>query len=160
MAPRIPTLDGGVEAFFVISAFFLVQKCWGNQNLNVKNQFKHRITRLYPPYIAVLIVAVMYALLMKRMPFDLVTHLLSAQNFQWMITGYHSAMQPITAHTWTLSIEVWSGLVWLLLLKGLSKVRFKNAIVHAFAPGNLVPYYGNRMRSKCMDNFSLPDSAL
>lgn len=119
---------GGVEAFFVISAFFLVRKYWGSQTISVKDQFRHRITRLYPPYIAVLIVAALYALLMKAIPIDLVTHLLSAQNFQWMITGYQSAMQPMTAHTWTLSIEVWGGLIWLLLLKCLSKNRFKNAM--------------------------------
>lgn len=119
---------GGVEAFFVISAFFLVRKYWRSETLSVKQQFRHRIARLYPPYIAVLIVAAVYALLMKAIPFDLVPHLLSAQNFQWMITGYQSAMQPMTAHTWTLSIEVWGGLVWLLLLKYLSKNRFKNAM--------------------------------
>lgn len=72
--------------------------------------------------------AALYALLMKAIPIDLVTHLLSAQNFQWMITRYQSAMQPMTAHTWTLSIEVWGGLVWLLLLKLLSKEHFKNAM--------------------------------
>lgn len=119
---------GGIEAFFVISVFFLVRKCWGSATLSVKQQVCHRIARLYPPYLAVLVVAALYALLMKAIPFDLVTHLLSAQNFQWMVTGYQSAMQPMTAHTWTLSIEIWDGLVWLLLLKCLSKNRFKNAM--------------------------------
>lgn len=119
---------GGVEAFFVISAFFLVRKYWGNDVVSVKDQFKHRIARLYPPYIVVLIVAALYALLMKTIPYDLVTHLLSAQNYHWMITGYQSAMQPMTAHTWTLSIEVYVGLVWLLLLKCLSRNRFKSVM--------------------------------
>ncbi len=112
----------------MISSFFLVRKYWRNDAISVKQQFRHRIARLYPPYIAVLIVAALYALLMKAIPFDLVTHLLSAQNYQWMITGYQSAMQPMTAHTWTLSIEVWGGLLWLLLLKYLSKNSFKNAM--------------------------------
>ena len=120
---------GGVEAFFVISAFFLVQKYWGRNDISVKNQFRHRIARLYPPYIAVLIVAALYATLMRTIPYDLMTHLLSAQNFHWMITGYQSAMQPMTAHTWTLSIEVWGGLVWLFLLKCLSRNRFKSVMV-------------------------------
>ena len=118
----------GVEAFFVISAFFLVRKYWGSETVTVKQQLRHRITRLYPPYIAVLIVSALYALLKKTIPFDLATHLLSVQNFHWMLTGYHSAMQPMTAHTWTLSIEVWGGLVWLLLLKYLPKARFKAAM--------------------------------
>ena len=125
----------GVEAFFVISAFFLVRKYWGSENISVGEQFKHRISRLYPPYIAVLIVAALYALLMKAIPFDFVTHLLSAQNFHWMITGYKSSMQPLTAHTWTLSIEVWGGLLWLLLLKWLPKDRFKKSMYAMLAVG-------------------------
>lgn len=119
---------GGVETFFVLSSFFLVNKYWGTDNLNVSSQFKHRIIRLYPPYVAVVVMAAIYALLRKKIPFDLVPHLLSAQNFYWMITGYQSAMQPMTAHTWTLSIEVFAGLVWLLIIKQLSKKEFKNAM--------------------------------
>lgn len=128
---------GGVEAFFVISAFFLVRKQWGSKTLDVSKQFKHRIIRLYPPYIAVLIVAALYALLMKAIPYDLVIHLLFAQNYQWMITGYSSVIQPITAHTWTLSIEVWSGLIWLLLLHSLTKQYFKFAMYGMFVIGIL-----------------------
>lgn len=116
---------GGVEAFFVISAFFLVRKYWGSKTIDVKEQFKHRIARLYPPYIAVIFVAVLYVLMRNAIAYDVITHLLSAQNFQWMFTGYTSAMQPMTAHTWTLSIEVWNGFLWLLLLKWLSKDCFK-----------------------------------
>ncbi|WP_026491162.1 acyltransferase family protein [Butyrivibrio sp. XPD2002] len=127
-APFVSFGWGGVEAFFVISAFFLVKKYWGTGTLDVKKQFAHRIIRLYPPYIVVLIVAALYALLTKVIPFDFVTHLLSCQNFQWMITRYSSPMQPMTAHTWTLSIEVWSGLVWLLLLRYLDQKHFKNSM--------------------------------
>ena len=116
---------GGVEAFFVISAFFLVWKHWETDVSDLKHQFKHRIKRLYPPYIAVLFIAVLYALLVKEIPYDLLSHILSAQNFQWMITDYRSAMQPMTAHTWTLSIEVWGGLFWIFLLSVVQKKYFR-----------------------------------
>ncbi len=116
---------GGIEAFFVISAFFLVKKYYGNNELSVKKQFMHRICRLYPPYIVVLIIATLYALLAKQVPFDFIIHLLSGQNFMWMKTGYLSSMKPMTAHTWTLSIEVYTGLVWILLLRFLNKKQFK-----------------------------------
>ena len=118
----------GVEAFFVISAFFLVRKLWDMETVNVKEQFVHRIRRLYPPYIAVLIVAATYALLAKRLPYDAVPHLFSVQNFLWMFTGYSSPMQPMTAHTWTLSIEIWGGLLLLLALKYFTKNQFKTAM--------------------------------
>ena len=127
---------GGVEAFFVISVFFLVRKQWGNDSyLNVKKQIQHRIARLYPSYIAVLFVAALYALLVKAIPYDMITHLLSVQNFQWMITGYKSPMQPMTAHTWTLSIEVWGGLIMLILLKILTKRQFQIAMYMVFGIG-------------------------
>lgn len=93
--------------------------------LSAKKQFVHRITRQYSPYVVVLIVAALYTLLKKAIPIDLITHLLSVQNFQWMITGYKSAMEPMTSHTWTLSIEGWTGLVWLLLLRYLNPKQFK-----------------------------------
>ena len=93
------------------------------------------MARLYPPYFAVLIIAALCALLKRTIPYDMVIHLLSAQNYHWMITGYKSAMQPMTAHTWTLSIEVWSGLIWLLLLKCLSKDCFKRAMIGALFLG-------------------------
>lgn len=128
---------GGVEAFFVISAFFLVKKYWGTDNLSIKNQFVHRIARLYPPYVTVLIVAALYVILTKTIPFDIIVHLLSGQNFHWMITGYKSAMQPLTAHTWTLSIEVWSGLVWLFLLNYLNHKQFKYCMYGMIAIGIL-----------------------
>lgn len=126
---------GGVEAFFVISAFFLVHKQWGNASLNVKEQIRHRIIRLYPPYIVVLFAAALYALLMKTIPWDMAAHLLSAQNYQWMFRGYKSPMQPMTAHTWTLSIEIWVGLIMLILLKMLTKERFKSAMYIMLAVG-------------------------
>lgn len=119
---------GGVEAFFVISSFFLVRKQWGNNSLKISEQTRHRMARLYPPYIAVLFVATLYVLLNKKIPYDIVTHLLSLQNFQWMITGYKSPMQPMTAHTWTLSIEIWIGLIMVILLRMLTKERFKVAM--------------------------------
>lgn len=121
-------LCGGVNAFFVLSAFFLVQKQWMKETVDIKAQFQHRIHRLYPPYIVVILIAAVYAILRKRAPYDIISHLLSIQNFQWMITGYISAMQPMTAHTWTLSIEVWCGIVWLFLLRFVPKEHFKIAM--------------------------------
>lgn len=105
--------------------FFLPESFGGGDcTIDVIKQFRHRIVRLYPQYIAVLVVAVLYALLKKAIPYDVITHLLCAQNIQWMVTGYSSVMQPMTAHTWTLSIEVLGGLVWLFLLRNISKERF------------------------------------
>lgn len=109
-----------------------MKKYYGRRNdLEVGEQFKHRIARLYPPYIALLIVAILLTLLRRVIPYDLLSHLFSIQNLHWMITEYHSPMQWMTAHTWTLSIEVINGLVWLILLKYCSKESFCKAMVGA-----------------------------
>lgn len=121
----------GVETFFVISSFFLVKKYWGNEMIHVKEQFFHRIIRLYPPYIPVVLAAALYAFLREAVPFDFAAHLFSLQNILWMATGYSSPMQPMTAHTWTLVIEVWIGLLWLFLLKALNKEQFKRSMYTA-----------------------------
>ena len=109
-----------------------MKKYYGRRNdLEIGEQFKHRIGRLYPPYIALLIAAILLTLLKRVIPYDVLSHLLSIQNIHWMITGYHSPMQWMTAHTWTLSIEVINGLVWLILLKLCSKKSFCKAMVVA-----------------------------
>ncbi len=102
--------------------------------LNVSSQFKHRVARLYPPYMAVLLVALLIAFV-KDFPYDFIAHLLSAQNILWMVTDYKSPMQPLTAHTWTLSIEVWTGLAWLFLLKFSSKEWFRKIMFVMLAIG-------------------------
>lgn len=48
---------------------------------------------------------------------DLVVHGIFSQNFYWMITGYRSDLSVFTAHTWTLSIEFWLFLVWLVAFR-------------------------------------------
>lgn len=106
-----------------------MKKQYGNGDLNIKRQFTHRIARLYPPYIALLVAVVCITLLMRKIPFDLPSHILSLQNLQWMFTGYSSPMSWGTGHTWTLSIEVLCGLVWLFLLKYIPQKHFKMSMI-------------------------------
>lgn len=113
----IPILVGRSRGLFVISGFFLTKNTLARNNINVKNSFLHRVKRLYPPYIVVIVIAALYAVLLKMIPMDILTHLTFTQNFQWIITEYISPMQPMTAHTWTLSIEVWCGLILMIVLK-------------------------------------------
>ncbi len=105
-----------------------MKKYWGSNDLNVKEQFIHRIVRLYPPYIVVLIIVAIYALARQTLPMDMISHVFSMQNFHWMITGYLSPRQPLTAYTWTLSIEMWCGLIWIFLLRYLSRKKFETAM--------------------------------
>lgn len=129
----------GVETFFVISSFFMTRNKWDKMEIggviDVKRNFLHRVTRLYPPYSAVIVIAALYVFMTKRIPYDFIPHLLFSQNFLWIASGYKSPMQPMTAHTWTMSIEVFLGLIWLVLFKFLSKKQFKYAMYIALICG-------------------------
>lgn len=63
------------------------------------------------------------------MPIDFLSHLTSTQNIYWIITEYNSPLHPVTAHTWTLSIETWCGLLFLILLKGTPKRKLGDVLV-------------------------------
>ena len=45
-----------------------------------------------------------------------------------MFTGYNSPMQPMTVHAWTMSIDIWLGILWCVMLKCFSKKEFKSAM--------------------------------
>lgn len=114
-------LCGGVEIFFVISSFFLIKKLCevDSKEFNIIKLTKHRIGRLAPVYYLVCCGAFVVVLLIKHKIAikDIVLHILFAQNFNWMVTGYVSDLVPLTGHTWTLSIEVCLFLIWLIAFK-------------------------------------------
>ena len=101
--------------------------------------------RIYLPYIAVVVVATILIVLMKRIPIDFPYHAFSLQNFYWMRTNYLSALQPFTAHAWTLAIEVWCGIVFLILLK---LIKNKKTLVY-FIYGCIVAGVLYRIVSIC-----------
>lgn len=95
--------------------------------IEVIPNIKHRIARLVPVYYLLLVGAFFVVSILKRtVPIgDLLIHGLFSQNINWMITGYKSALVQFTAHTWTLSIEVYLFIVWLLAFKLLKTVRLR-----------------------------------
>ena len=124
--PYAQMLWAGVQAFFVLSAFFMVLKLGTpNRPIAIGPLFRRRIARLYLPYLAVVALAVLYALLRRTAPLsiacDTALHGLGLQSFEWLFTGYSSPLQPMTAHTWTLGIEIWLYLVFLFLLKAVNR---------------------------------------
>lgn len=109
---------GGVESFFILSAFFATKSVLKDSKpISVSEKFKGRIIRLYPPYLILIIVAAVMAIILHTVPWDLVFHLPFLQDFLWMVTDYNSPLQPFTAHTWTMTIEVVNGLILLVCFK-------------------------------------------
>lgn len=112
---------GGVESFFVLSAYFLTKKLskTPKQEIKVIPQIRHRLLRLYPVYLLLIIGAWGVVVLIKHSwaVIDFLCHFLFSQNIYWMINGYNSDMAALTGHTWTLSIEVYLFVIWLIAFR-------------------------------------------
>ena len=128
--PGSQMLWGGVEAFFVLSAYFMTKKLSSKPtgNLNMLSEIRARAYRLYPFYLVFLFVVAATIFLSKHISImqDLLVHILFLQNFSWMFSGYSSPLQLATAHTWTLAIEVWLFLLWLVAFKLLKCMKMRN----------------------------------
>lgn len=124
---------GGVESFFVFSSFFLTRrlcKCKGEQTqINIIENIKYRLARLYPVYISLICGAVALTVLAKKKIalLDSFYQLIFSQNINWMVTGYSSDLKWLTAHTWTLSIEFYCFLFWLFAFRLLQTRKEKLA---------------------------------
>ena len=109
---------GGIEIFFVISAFFFTRKII-RTDYKPLFEIRRRIFRLYPVYICTLIFCLTGVFFLENIFAikDFGIHLLFSQNINWMKTGYKSDLVRFTAHTWTLSIEIWCFLLYVFAFK-------------------------------------------
>lgn len=112
-------LWGGVETFFLLSAYFLTKKLLRKNSVCVLDELKKRIKRLYPMYIVIIIFTFVVVLVAKkRFAFDeLIIHCAFLQNFYWMCYSKSSLFMTFSAHTWTLGIEIWLFLIWVICFK-------------------------------------------
>ncbi len=109
---------GGIEIFFVISAYFLTKKLMKRDH-NPFLEIGRRALRLYPVYALVLLFSLVCIIFIRHI-FDikeLALHLLFSQNINWMITRYQSSFVFFTGHTWTLSIEMYAFVVYVFGFK-------------------------------------------
>ena len=127
---------GGVEIFFVISAYFLTKRLC-KKSYNPFKEIGHRVSRLYPVYALVLLGAAAIVFFKNDVLAikDFLVHAVFSQNVNWMTTGYKSELVSLTGHTWTLSIEIYAFLVYVFAFKlcksNISKVVFNIAAIIA-----------------------------
>lgn len=127
---------GGVECFFVISAYFLTQKRLSGNPFSIIEQTKHRVLRLLPEYLCTILLAFVLSIIVGRIPWDVISYPVFLQDFLWLFTNYTSPMQPLMAHTWTLPIEVWCGLLLTIILVISNKKRYiKRLFIGLFVLG-------------------------
>ena len=127
--PGAEMLWFGVPAFFVISAYFLTLNLQKNEQISLSSLLKKRFWRLCPPYWIVLLLAA--ALTFREgssvmaIGRDLIEHILFVQIFVWM---RRPGSLHFTGHTWTLALEIWMSLIWMIAFKVIrthqGRVRF------------------------------------
>ena len=113
---------GGVQAFLVLSSFFLTTKLVKRDNVRFGSELKHRIKRLYPPYILLMIGCIVLSIVAYHIiPDGIPAYLLSAQNFYWTFFGWNPMLG--FGHTWYMTLDVYLFILWVLVIKFTPKNR-------------------------------------
>lgn len=121
---------GGVQAFLVLSSYFVTKKYAGRDDINCGKELWHRVKRLYPPYILLLTAVSVLYIAKQQIPYDIPIYLLSAQNFFWVIRnmlGWETPWSSILGHTWYLTLDVYLFILWILVIKYTPKGRLRAA---------------------------------
>jgi peptidoglycan/LPS O-acetylase OafA/YrhL len=135
----LPIGWGGVEAFLVIGAYFLTRKqLKQEQTIKVGESFLHRIKRLYPAYMAVILLFV-GAQLVYTGKFNSVFFwfLFSAQNFRCLFPDASYSLGCFFGHFWYIGLDVWLFLIWIIILRLTPKKNLRIAFIISLCVGLL-----------------------
>ena len=135
----LPIGWGGVEAFLVIAAYFLTRKqLKQDQTLDVGKTFLHRIKRLYPVYLTIVLfftlAYLMYSGVLKTVFF---WYIFSAQNFRCLFENASWSLDCFLGHFWYISLDVYLFLIWVLILRFVPKKHYRTAFTVSLLAGIL-----------------------
>lgn len=112
-------------AFLALSSFFLTTKLYESDSIDFKRLFIHRIKRLYPAYLFLILCgAALVFVATGRVPYDVPAFILSAQNFFWVAFGWSTPLSGILGHTWYITLDVYLFILWVFILKIIPKNRW------------------------------------
>ena len=123
---------GGVEAFLVIGAFFLTRKQLksGQQDIMIGDSFWHRIKRLYPVYLSLLVIfTVLYVVTRRKFTVEPLWYLFSLQNFRCIFESATYHLDSFLGHFWYIGLDVWLFLIWVVLMRLVPKERLRFAFI-------------------------------
>ncbi len=129
---------GGVEAFLVISAYFLTSKQLKSERKNIKvgDSFWHRIKRLYPVYITLLVIfTALYVVTKRQMIAEPLWYLFSLQNFRCLFETATYHLDSFVGHFWYIGLDVWLFLIWVIIMRFVPKERLKAAFIASLILG-------------------------
>ena len=106
----LPIGRGGVEAFLVIGAFFLTRKQLKVEQTSIKiaDHFIHRIKRLYPVYVTLVVLTTIGLVYSTRsITVEPLWYLLSLQNFRCLFDFSSYSLDRLLGHFWYIGLDVW-----------------------------------------------------
>lgn len=123
---------GGVEAFLVIGSFFLTSKYLKHeqQEIKVGETFLHRIKRLYPIYLTlVLVFSLALLLYIKGISFEPLWYIFSLQNFRILFENATYSLDSFIGHFWYIGLDVWLFLLWVIIMRLVPRRHLRIAMV-------------------------------
>lgn len=124
----------GVDVFFVISGYLItiiLSNDIRNNKFSIANFYSHRITRIFPALLLVLISTGLYAwfFLFPDQYLDIAKHIAASSSFSsnyllWRETGYFSTQNELKPlmHLWSLAVEEQFYIIWPILIFILSNI--------------------------------------
>ena len=136
----LPLGWGGVEAFLVIASYFLTSKYLKRERAEIKvgEAFLHRIKRLYPLYIVLILFFSLGTIVIKNgLSFEPLWYIFSLQNFRCLFENATYSLDPFIGHFWYIGLDVWLFLIWVLLLRLVPTKHLRKAFVISLIIGIL-----------------------
>lgn len=131
---------GGVEAFLVIGAYFLTSKQLKleRQNIKIGYSFWHRIKRLYPVYLTLLVIfTALYVVTKRHLTAEPIWYFFSFQNFRCLFESATYHLDGFLGHFWYVGLDVWLFLIWVVLMRLVPRERLRVAFISTLIIGLL-----------------------
>lgn len=122
----------------VIGSYFLTSKYLKSeeQEINVGEAFLHRIKRLYPAYIS-LVLFFSLALLVhtKCISLEPLWYIFSLQNFRVLFENATYTHDGFLGHFWYIGLDVWLFLIWVVIMRIVPPKHLRTAFILSVVAG-------------------------
>ena len=129
---------GGVQAFLVIGSYFMTYKYLKSDGTSIKigNSLFHRVKRLYPVYITIVLIVTVFFIVRKgKIITDSLWYVFIVQNFRCLFDGVGRSLEGCLGHFWYIGLDIWLFVIWIVLLRFVSKKHLKIAFIVSLCIG-------------------------
>lgn len=124
----------------MIGAYFLTSKLLKSERQNIKigDIFWHRIKRLYPVYITLLVIfTALYVVNRRQVTAEPLWYLFSFQNYRCLFEFATYHLDSFLGHFWYIGLDVWLFLIWVIIMRFIPRKRLRTAFIASLIIGLL-----------------------